>query len=75
MENYCMYINKVIPLRWVSKLWVNFQVELNILNIDNKNAKASGFYCFIYLSHWKDPNAGKDWRQEEKGLTEDKMVR
>ena len=23
---------------------------------------------------WKDPNAGKDWRQEEKGMTEDKMV-
>ena len=22
----------------------------------------------------KDPNAGKDWRQEEKGMTEDKMV-
>ena len=20
---------------------------------------------------WKDPNAGKDWRQEEKGMTED----
>ena len=23
---------------------------------------------------WKDPDAGKDWRWEEKGLTEDKMV-
>ena len=23
---------------------------------------------------WKDPNAGKDWRREEKGTTEDKMV-
>ena len=23
----------------------------------------------------KDPNAGKDWRQEEKGMTEDEMVR
>ena len=23
---------------------------------------------------WKDPDAGKDWKQEEKGLTEDKMV-
>ena len=22
----------------------------------------------------KDPNAGKDWRQEEKGMTEDQMV-
>ena len=23
---------------------------------------------------WKDPNGGKDWRQEEKGTTEDEMV-
>ena len=23
---------------------------------------------------WKDPDAGKDWRREEKGMTEDKMV-
>ena len=23
----------------------------------------------------KDPDAGKDWRQEEKGLAEDEMVR
>ena len=23
---------------------------------------------------WKDPDAGKDWRQEEKGVTEDKVV-
>ena len=26
------------------------------------------------LTHWKRPNAEKDWRQEEKGPTEDKMV-
>ena len=23
---------------------------------------------------WKDPDAGKYWRQEEKGMTEDEMV-
>ena len=23
---------------------------------------------------WKNPNAGKDWGQEEKGITEDEMV-
>ena len=23
---------------------------------------------------WKDPNAGKNWRQEEKGTTEDEMA-
>ena len=24
---------------------------------------------------WKDPDAGKDWRQKEKGVAEDEMVR
>ena len=23
---------------------------------------------------WKNPDAGKDWRKEEKGMTEDEMV-
>ena len=23
---------------------------------------------------WKDPDAGEDWKQEEKGMTEDEMV-
>ena len=30
-----------------------------------------------YFGHWliwKDPDAGKDWRQEEKGSMEDEMV-
>ena len=30
-----------------------------------------------YVKNWltgKDPDAGKDWRQEEKGTTEDEMV-
>ena len=26
------------------------------------------------MHHWKDPDSGKDWRQEEKGTTEDEMV-
>ena len=26
------------------------------------------------LTPWKNPDVGKDWRQEEKGITEDEMV-
>ena len=26
------------------------------------------------LTYWKDPDAGKDWGQEEKGTTDDEMV-
>ena len=29
---------------------------------------------FGQLTHWKDPDAGRDWRQEEKGMKEDEMV-
>ena len=25
-------------------------------------------------THWKDPDAGKDWRQEERRMTKDEMV-
>ena len=28
----------------------------------------------LLIVKWKDPDAGKDWRQEEKGVTEDEMV-
>ena len=26
------------------------------------------------LTHWKSPDTGKDWRQEENGMTEDEMA-
>ena len=33
---------------------------------------------FVHLMQrndmWKDPDAGKGWRQEEKGMTKDEMV-
>ena len=34
-----------------------------------------GHFLWIADSLEKDPNAGKGWRQEEKGMTEDEMVR
>ena len=51
----------------------------SVLNIHWKD------WCWSWNSHtlatwlknwliWKDPDAGKDWRQEEKGMTEDEMV-
>ena len=34
----------------------------------------SVYLCLSWLI-WKEPDAGKDWRQEEKGpMTEDEMV-
>ena len=37
----------------------------------NSNILAPDMKNFLI---WKDPNAGKDWRQEDKGTTEDEMV-
>ena len=33
------------------------------------------YFCHLRwrADSWKDPDAGKDWRQEEKGMTEDEM--
>ena len=31
-------------------------------------------YLMWRTDSWKDPDAGKDWRQEQKGTTEDEMI-
>ena len=38
----------------------------------NSNSLATWWETWLI---WKDPDAGKDWKQEEKGTTEDEMVR
>ena len=51
------------------KSWVfigRTDVEAEILILQPRDAKS-------WLI-WKDPDAGKDWRQEEKEMTKDKMV-
>ena len=40
-------------------------------------AEAPNFGLLMWRADWligKDPDDGKDWRQEEKGMTEDEMV-
>ena len=31
-------------------------------------------YWCEHLTHWKDPDAGKDWGQKKKGAMEDETV-
>ena len=38
------------------------------------NSNTLATLCLHWL-FWKDPDTGKDWRWEEKGTTEDEMVR
>ena len=37
--------------------------------------KLQYFVHLMQTTRWKIPDAGKDWRQEEKGTTENKMLR
>ena len=59
-----------------SCVWVKHQLEGRITK-DSFNCSLSGsFTCFPLSRAFfpKDPDAGKDWRQEEKGKPEDEMA-
>ena len=48
-----------------------------IKKAERQRIDAFELWCWRRLQNWligKDPDAGKDWRQEEKGMTEDEMV-
>ena len=52
------------------KGWTEYSLEGLMLKLKRQ-------YLGTDAKNWligKDPDAGKDWRQEEKGMTEDEMV-
>ena len=51
----------------ISQLLINFLLPLNTLALFSVNVT-------IFVSAEKHPDAGRDWRQVEKGKTEDEMV-
>ena len=58
---------------------VNLKVNHHWIFIGRTDAEAEKLQYFEPL-FWRansleDPNAGKDWRQREKGMAEDEMVR
>ena len=57
---------------------VNLQGKQSWIFIERNDAEAEDpiFWPFDVKSWliWKDPDSGKDWKQEEKGTTEDEMV-
>ena len=71
--NFPQQVNAVITgcLARVHEVFLNFIATLKSLPLAGKV-----FVCFYIKSQLigKEPDAGKDWRQEEKGMTEDKMV-
>ena len=60
------------------------EIPLDCKKIQPVHPKADQSWMFIGRTNveahakswliWKDPDAGKDWGQEEKGMTEDEMV-
>ena len=55
-------------------------IHITLWSLCSHKPCQSGIYSFIFLStfiSWligKDPDAGRDWWQEEKGTTEDEMA-
>ena len=69
--------------RFLRVSWTARRSNQSILKENNPEDSLEGLMLklklqyFGYLKNWlfqKDPDAGKDWRWEEKGMTEDEMV-
>ena len=66
------------PLNWKKTKLVNPKENQSCIFIGGTDAEAETPALWPSdMKNWfigKDPAAGKDWRQEEKGMTEDEMV-
>ena len=66
------------PLNWKKIKLVNPKENQSCIFIGGTNAEVETPILWLSdMKNWfigKDPDAGKDWRQEEKGMTEDEMV-
>ena len=69
---------RLLRVPWTARIkWVNPEGNHPCMFIGRTDAKAPIFWLSDEKS-WligKDPDAGKYWRQKEKGMTEDVMVR
>ena len=63
-ERSNLSILKEINIHWIFIGRTDTEAEVPILWPPDVNSQLTG----------KDPDAGKDWRQEEKGMTKDEMV-
>ena len=68
--------NKWINEKVLLQKCICFRVWDNLLFLPEKPERASGYSIRATKSRLirKDPDVGKDWRQEEKGMTEDEIV-
>ena len=80
-----MLLNCGVWRRFLRVPWTARRSDQPILKEINPEYSLEGLMLKLklqYFGHlmlkswliWKDPDAGKDWGQEEKGITEDEMV-
>ena len=66
---------RLLRLPWTTRRsnihWIQYPLEGLMLKL---KLQYFGHLMWRDDSIWKDPDAGKDWGQEEKGMTEDQMV-
>ena len=83
-KNWCFWIvvlEKILesPLDWKEIKPVNPKGNQPWIFIAGTDAEAEALILWPHdVKNWltgKDPDAGKDWGQKEKGMTEDEMVR
>ena len=81
-KNWCfgtVVLEKTLESPWDSKIKPVHPIgNQSWIFIGRTNAEAEALILWPHdAKNWltrKDPDAGKDWRQEEKGTTEDEMV-
>ena len=77
-KNWCLWtmvLKKLLRVPWIAR-----RLNQSILKEINTEYLLEGLMLRLKLqylatwckepAHWKDPDAGKQWRQEEKGMTE-----
>ena len=70
---------RLLRVSWTARRSNQSILRRSVLSIHWKDWCWSWNYYFGHLMQradfiWKGPDAGKDWRQEQKGTTEDEMV-
>ena len=83
-QNWCFWT--VVLEKTLEVLWTARRSDQSILKEISPACSLEGLMLNLKLQYetppdtkswliWKDPYVGKDWRQEEKGMTEDEMAR
>ena len=69
------YMNPPVEIKKNPNAWLHPRpIKSKSLNVGIQMGQYFGHLMRINWLIEKDPDAGKDWRQEEKGTTEDEMV-